>query len=80
MPTFVSTEAKLSFFESMRLVLAAVALLPSILVNLFLDTQAGVGGSGAAVTAFYPAYTVINAAETEISFKPSLNYKPNTRK
>ena len=28
----------------------------------------GVGGSGAAVTAFYPAYTVINAAETEISF------------
>ena len=28
----------------------------------------GVGGSGAAVTAFYPAYTVINAAETQISF------------
>ena len=28
----------------------------------------GVGGSGAGVTSFFPAYTVLNAAETEISF------------
>ena len=28
----------------------------------------GVGGAGAGVTAFYPAYTVLNADETEISF------------